>query len=226
MTPLKTGSKTDSKTAVKSAQNGAHKAAIRQENEEQILAAAEKVFADYGFKGATTALIAEVANVPKANVHYYFSTKEALYRRIMEDVCDHWLEAAMTFDNSADPAIILRGYIEAKMDLSRARPYGSRLWAHEIIRGAKFSSDYISTTVKNWLDSRVVVIRGWIAEGKMDHIEPYSLMYMIFATTQHYADFGAQIEIFNNDQPLSETQFAEAKENVVRIILKGVGLDG
>ncbi|WP_244271301.1 TetR family transcriptional regulator C-terminal domain-containing protein [Thalassospira sp. GB04J01] len=49
---------------------------------------------------------------------------------------------------------------------------------------------------------------------------------MIFATTQHYADFGAQIEIFNNDQPLSETQFAEAKENVVRIILKGVGLDG
>ncbi|WP_417805373.1 TetR/AcrR family transcriptional regulator [Thalassospira lucentensis] len=224
MTPLKNASKQDSKNAGKPAQNGAHKAAIRQENEEQILAAAEKVFADYGFKGATTAQIAEVANVPKANVHYYFNTKEALYRRIMEDVCDHWLEAAATFDNSADPAVILRGYIESKMDLSRARPDGSRLWAHEIIRGAKFSSEYISTTVKDWLDSRVVVMRGWIKEGKMDAVEPYSLMYMIFATTQHYADFGRQIEIFNNDQPLSDAQFAEAKENVVRIILKGVGL--
>jgi TetR/AcrR family transcriptional regulator len=197
--------------STKPAANSAHKAAIRQENEEQILAAAERVFADFGFKGATTARIAEIAKVPKANVHYYFSTKEALYRRIMEDVCDHWLEAALTFDNSSDPAFSLR-------------PYGSRLWAHEIIRGAKFSSDYISTTVKNWLDSRVVVIRGWINEGKMDDIEPYTLMYMIFATTQHYADFGRQIEIFNNDKPLSDAQFAEAKENVVRIILKGVGL--
>jgi len=224
MTSFKTDAKQDSHVGVKPAGNGAHKAAIRQENEEQILAAAEQVFADYGFKGATTARIAEMANVPKANVHYYFSTKEVIYRRIMEDVCDHWLQAAMTFDNSADPAVILRGYIEAKMDLSRARPYGSRLWAHEIIRGAKFSSDYISTTVKDWLDSRVVVIKGWIAEGKMDDIEPYSLMYMIFATTQHYADFGRQIEIFNNDQPLSNAQFVEAKENVVRIILKGVGL--
>ncbi|HAY49016.1 MULTISPECIES: TetR/AcrR family transcriptional regulator [Thalassospira] len=225
MTSVKSGSKQDNQFGAKPAANGAHKAAIRQENEEQILAAAERVFADYGFKGATTARIAEIAKVPKANVHYYFSTKEALYRRIMEDVCDHWLEAAMTFDNSADPAVILRGYIEAKMDLSRARPYGSRLWAHEIIRGAKFSSDYISTTVKDWLDTRVGVIRGWIAEGKMDDIEPYSLMYMIFATTQHYADFGRQIEIFNDNQPLSEQQFAEAKENVVRIILKGVGLN-
>ena len=210
-------------TARKSGQNGAHKAAIRQENEAQI-AAAELVFADYGFKGATTARIAEIAKVPKANVHYYFSTKEALYRRIMEDVCDHWLQAASTFDNSTNPAETLRGYIEAKMDLSRARPHGSRIWAHEIIRGAKFSSDYISTTVKSWLDSRVVVINRWIAEGKMDKVEPYSLMYMIFATTQHYADFSRQIEIFNNNNPLSDEQFTDAKENVVRIILKGVGL--
>ncbi|MCC9623864.1 TetR/AcrR family transcriptional regulator [Thalassospira sp. MA62] len=214
----------NNKNVEKPGQNGTHKAAIREQNEEQILAAAERVFADYGFKGATTATIAEMANVPKANVHYYFSTKEALYRRIMEDVCDHWLEAAMTFDNSADPAQSLRSYIEAKMELSRMRPYGSRLWAHEIIRGAKFSSNYISTTVKDWLDSRVVIIRKWIAEGKIDDVEPYSLMYMIFATTQHYADFGRQIEIFNNGKPLSDDQFAEAKENVVRIILKGVGL--
>jgi TetR/AcrR family transcriptional regulator len=204
--------------------NGAHKAAIRLENEVQILAAAERVFADFGFKGATTARIAEVANVPKANVHYYFATKEALYRRVIENVCSQWLEAAMTFENTTDPATILRGYIEAKMDLSRSTPYGSRVWAHEIVRGAKFSSDYISTTVKDWLDGRVRIIRRWIAEGKMDDVEPYSLMYMIFATTQHYADFSSQIEIFNDNQPLSDAEFAEAKENVVRIILRGVGL--
>lgn len=211
-------------TSLKLKGTGAHKAAIREENEHLILTAAEMVFADYGFKGATTARIALQAGVPKANVHYYFATKDALYRRVVEDVCSHWLEAAMAFDQSTDPAETFRGYIEAKMDLSRNRPHGSRVWAHEIIRGAKFASEYISTTVKDWLDSRVVVIHRWIAEGKMDDVEPYSLMYMIFATTQHYADFSRQIEIFNNEKPLSDAQFAEHKENVVRIILKGVGL--
>ena len=60
--------------------NGA-KAAIREENEKAILAAAEEVFADYGLAGATTSRIAEAAGIPKANLHYYFPTKEVLYRR-------------------------------------------------------------------------------------------------------------------------------------------------
>ncbi len=43
----------------------------RQENEKLILAAAEKVFAEAGFGGATMQLIADVAGLPKANLHYY-----------------------------------------------------------------------------------------------------------------------------------------------------------
>lgn len=203
--------------------NGGHKAAIREENERLILKAAEAVFAEFGFKGATTGKIAERAAMPKANVHYYFATKEALYRRVIEDVCTDWLEAAQTFDESDDPVEALRGYIHSKMDLSRDRPQGSRIWANEITRGANFTADYIGETVKAWLESRVVVIRRWIAEGRIDPIDPQTLMYMIWATTQHYADFGRQIEILNGGAPLSEAQFRCAKENVTAIILNGIG---
>ena len=55
---------------------------IRRENESLILKAAEKVFAEAGFGGATMQLIADLAGLPKANLHYYFPTKEALYRRV------------------------------------------------------------------------------------------------------------------------------------------------
>src|SRR5690242_9006825 len=48
--------------------------------EARILAAAESVFAETGFSGATTAEIAKRAGVPKANLHYYFKTKTDLYR--------------------------------------------------------------------------------------------------------------------------------------------------
>ncbi|RED50832.1 TetR/AcrR family transcriptional regulator [Aestuariispira insulae] len=204
--------------------NGRHKAAIRRENEAIILQAAEELFAEFGLKGATMDRIAKRAGVPKANVHYYFSTKNDLYQRLIEDICDQWLQAAMVFDQETDPATALSGYISAKMDQSRARPHGSKVWANEIISGAQFTHDYIAGHVREWLEGRELVIRRWIAEGKMDPIEPRPLMFMIWAITQHFADFGRQIEILNDDKPLDDEAFESAKETVTRVILKGVGV--
>ena len=64
---------------------------IRQRNRALILSAAEEVFAQQGYRGATTAAIAKKAGLPKANVHYYFGTKEALYRAVLEDILGLWL---------------------------------------------------------------------------------------------------------------------------------------
>ncbi len=67
---------------------------IREENERALLEAAERAFAEHGFSGATTADIARAAGVPKPNLHYYFPTKEALYRAVVERVLTSWLAAA------------------------------------------------------------------------------------------------------------------------------------
>ena len=85
-----------------SIRNG-HKAAIREENENAILEAAEQVFAEYGFSGATTSRIADRAGIPKANLHYYFPTKEDLYRRVIDNIFNIWLDAANSLDESDDP---------------------------------------------------------------------------------------------------------------------------
>ena len=66
--------------------------------EDGILRAAEVEFADRGFEGATTSAIAARAGLPKANLHYYFPTKEALYRRVIDSVLTAWLDAAAVFD--------------------------------------------------------------------------------------------------------------------------------
>ena len=58
----------------------------RREREARILKAAEKVFAEAGFGGATMQLIADMAGLPKANLHYYFPTKEALYRQVVQNI--------------------------------------------------------------------------------------------------------------------------------------------
>jgi TetR/AcrR family transcriptional regulator len=92
---------------------------IRQQNEALILQAAEKVFAEAGFGGATMQLIADIAGLPKANLHYYFATKEDLYRRVVRDIFEIWLQAAESMDMAAGPIEGIGAYIEAKMQISR-----------------------------------------------------------------------------------------------------------
>jgi len=196
---------------------------IRRENEKLILEAAEKVFAEAGFGGATMQLIADMASLPKANLHYYFPTKESLYRRVVQNIFHDWLKAADVFDAAPGPVEGLGAYIDAKMEISRRHPAGSKVWASEVMHRAPVIQDYLETTLVEWTEGRMAVIRRWIDEGKMDPIDPRHLLYMLWATTQHYADFGHQIETLNGGQPLSNKQWEAAKQSVKTVILKGIG---
>lgn len=199
------------------------RSATRLENERAILAAAEKVFAEAGYGGATMQLIADMAGLPKANLHYYFATKEDLYRRVVQDIFEIWLHAADSFDQAPDPASGIGAYIDAKMEISRRHPNGSKVWANEVMHGAPVIQDYLESTLREWTDGRIRAIQGWIDTGQMDPISPRHLLYMLWATTQHYADFGHQVETLNGGKPLSQADWQVAKANVKQIILRGIG---
>ena len=195
----------------------------RLESERMIMMAAEKVFAEAGFGGATMQLIADVAGLPKANLHYYFPTKEALYRRVVQDIFQVWLKAADIFDQASGPVEGIGAYIDAKMEISRRHPAGSKVWASEVMHGAPVIQDYLETTLEQWTNSRISVIQSWIDRGLMAPIDPRHLLYMVWATTQHYADFGHQIETLNKGELLTDAQWRAATDNVKTIILKGIG---
>jgi TetR/AcrR family transcriptional regulator len=196
---------------------------IRQQNETLILQAAEKVFAEAGFGGATMQLIADMAGLPKANLHYYFPTKEALYRRVVQNIFEIWLHAAGSMDRAPGPVEGIGAYIDAKMEISRRHPDGSKVWASEVMHGAPVIQDYLETTLRDWTTGRAGLIQRWIDEGKMAPVNPEHLLYMLWATTQHYADFGHQIETLNGGKPLSDVQWRAAKESVKTMILRGIG---
>ena len=202
----------------------ARRNAIRAQNETLILQAAEKVFAEAGFGGATMQLIADMAGLPKANLHYYFATKEELYRRVVQTIFEVWLKAAEAMDGTDDPAAGIGAYIEAKMEISRRHPNGSKVWASEVMHGAPVIQDYLETTLREWTAGRAALIQRWIDEGKMTPVDPEHLLYMLWATTQHYADFGHQIETLNGGRPLTDAQWRAATESVKAMVLRGIGV--
>lgn len=57
---------------------------LDHDTKEKILIAAEKVFHANGFRGTRTTMIAEAAGISRTMLHYYFSTKEALFQAVLE----------------------------------------------------------------------------------------------------------------------------------------------
>lgn len=200
----------------------ARKSDIREANTRQIIAAAEILFSEKGFNGTSTQEIADKAGLPKANVHYYFKTKQDLYTVVLRDVLEGWEKDAEIFNRSSDPAEVLSSYIRAKMQHSFSRPKGSRMWALEVIQGGPVMGKEIRKTLISCDVTVLQRIQSWIDEGRIQAVSPQSLLNMIWATTQYYADYDYQIRILNDNKRLTKEQREEAIEDVIRMILHGV----
>jgi len=197
---------------------------VRDSNKKKILAAAEEVFAQYGFTGATTGKISKLAGIPKANLHYYYKTKAILYQESLQRILNEWMEAAEVFDDIEEPRLALTKYVRSKMQYSRSRPVASKVWANEIMHGAPVVGTFLETTLKKWLDERVEIIQSWITKGKIKAVDPTAFIYMIWSATQHYADFEQQILILNNNQRFSDEEFELKTKEVINFVLASVGL--
>ena len=198
------------------------KTQVRAANVRRILTAAEGIFAEFGYKGAPSSK-SPTGRDPQGQYSLLFSTKEILYRKVLDDILQVWLEAADTSDDWSDPVPTLTRYINAKMELSRTRPKGSKVWANEIIQGAPMIQNYLESTLRIWMQDRTEQIRSWVEAGKIRPVDPYHLLYMIWAVTQHYADFEHQINTLNGNEALSEKQFAQAQQNITETLLRGIG---
>ncbi|MCP1648567.1 TetR/AcrR family transcriptional regulator [Pseudomonas sp. GD04087] len=197
---------------------------IRQKNEEAILAAAEEEFARHGFKGTSMNTIAQRVGLPKANLHYYFSNKLGLYVAVLSNILELWDSTFNHLTVDDDPAVALAAYIRAKMEFSRRYPQASRVFAMEIISGGECLSEHFSQDYRTWFSGRAAVFQAWIDAGKMDAVDPVNLIFLIWSSTQHYADFATQIGFVTGRKRLSRQDFSDASDNLIRIILKGCGL--
>ena len=121
---------------------------IQREKTEAILAAALDVFSTNGFRGATLDQIAEAAGISKPNLLYYFASKEAVHRMLLERLLDTWLAPLEQLDPAGDPVSEISAYIRRKLEMARDYPRESRLFAGEILQGAPHIADLLGIEAK------------------------------------------------------------------------------
>jgi len=181
---------------------------IQKANRQRILDAALGVFSAHGFRGATLDQIATEAGLSKPNLLYYFDSKEAIHSALLTGLLTSWLEPLRKLNPGGEPRAEILGYMRRKLAMSRAYPRESRLFANEILQGAPRLSDFISGDLRRLVDDRATLIQRWGDEGRIARVDAHHLIFSIWALTQHYADFDAQIRLIRGG--MEPTDGAEA----------------
>jgi len=197
---------------------------IRDRNLESIIYAAEKEFVKNGFRGTTIQTIADRAGLPKSNVRYYFGSKEKLYLAVLNDIMAIWNEQLGLIDDNDDPAVALDRFIQEKIRLSFAYPDASKLFAMEIISGAPYLRPFLQVELRKFASSRAKIIQKWIDKGLMRNVDPMQLIFLIWSSTQHYADFDVQVLSLMKKQKYSDHMIRDISRGVRDMILTGCGL--
>src|SRR3982750_4463881 len=195
---------------------------IQQEKRELILEAALEVFSAQGFRGATIDQIAEAAGMSKPNLLYYFRRKEDIHVTLMQRLLDTWLAPLRELDDIGDPVTEIRSYIRRKLEMARDFPRESRLFANEMLQGAPRISEMIEIDLKNLVDEKAKVLLGWMDEGKLARTDPYHLIFSIWATTQHYADFDVQVRAVLGPARGGEGRFEDAARYLENLFMDGL----
>jgi TetR/AcrR family transcriptional regulator len=180
---------------------------IQKKNRAAILSAGLVVFSQFGFRGSTLDLVAEEAGLSKPNLLYYFRSKDAIYTALLAKLLENWLEPLREINADGDPVEELLAYAKRKLDMSQHYPRESRLFANEIIQGAPRIGDVLGGELRELVDEIAVVINGWAAAGRINKVDPYHLIFSIWAQTQHYADFDVQVRaILGKTDPFDGAQ--------------------
>lgn len=195
---------------------------IQREKREVILEAALEVFSQNGFRGSTIDQIAEAAGMSKPNLLYYFKGKEDIHTTLIGRLLQTWLAPLREMDPQGEPIAEIRSYIRRKIEMARDFPRESRLFANEILQGAPHIMPMLEGELKELVDEKSEIIRGWIREGRLAPIDPRYLIFSIWATTQHYADFDAQVRAVLGPDHAGEERFEDAARFLERLYVHGL----
>ena len=189
-----------------------------------VLQAALGLFSRYGLHGTSVDQVAARAEVSKSNLLYYFATKEELYVCVLRDLLGVWLAPLRAFSAEQDPQQVIADYIRRKLAASRDSPEASRLFCLEIVQGAPLLRDELDRELHDLVNEKSAVIQAWVDAGHLAPVDPRHLLFMLWATTQHYADFAVQVQALTGQTLANPEFFERTVASVQAIVLRGVAV--
>lgn len=186
--------------------------------QEAILVEAERHFARYGFEGASLDAIATALDLSRQNLLYHWPSKDELYRAVLDSVMGEWMACMTAITEADDPEVAVHAYIAAKLRFSRERPSGNAVFTREIMAGAPRYADVLQAQVMPLLHADVARFERWAAEGRIAVVDFTHLMFLIWGSTQAYADLAPQFALYMGKPALEEADFEAAHTLIAGLV--------
>lgn len=201
----------------------------RGEAQEAILDAAEIVFGESGFHGATTRAIAVRAQANAALIHYYFGSKEALYEAVIARragainderrarLAELHATGAVTLEALLDT--LLRPTISLGRDPSRGGAHYTRVLGHAASgtdeRSHRVTSAYYDGIARVFIAEIAAIVPGLSREGAVrGYLNAIAVAISLMAPTGRIQDL--------SDGTLADDDLEEMLGGAVRFVAAGI----
>ncbi|MCE7761438.1 TetR family transcriptional regulator [Pseudomonas putida] len=195
---------------------------IQRKNRKLILKAASESFATTGFTATHSHDIAERAGLPKANLYYYFQTKENLYVQVLVSFIEPLVRASAALRKSDDPIVGLRAYIKARIRIIREHPFSAAVFSQELLSGGKRLPEVCKNMLEEEARRNVACLRNWIDDGRLAPCDPEHLMIFIWSATRTYTNLAWQMSQLRGVAGPDKSDFDRATRTVTQMVLGGV----
>ena len=143
---------------------------------------------------------------------------------MLSNVVALWNAALAPIDSDADPAKVLEDYIRMKVDLTHRFPAATRLFAREVLNGWPHLSTKLERETRAWTVDLANEIDGWIRQGRISPLDPYHLIFVIWAATQRYAESETQVKSVYGKKRLTRKDHDQLADSLVTMVLRICGL--
>ena len=157
-------------------------------------------------------------------VAHHFDKFEIVVPTNVDQTLNMWDKEISHIDINTDPKEAIEKFIAAKVRMSFSHPNASKIYALEIIQGSQHLKDYTRTYFSAWVKEKAKIFQHWIDEGKMADVDPVKLIFLIYSSTQHYADFESQILTVMDRTDYNEEDVTSVTAFLTDMILRGCKL--
>ncbi|WP_256659560.1 TetR/AcrR family transcriptional regulator [Pseudomonas sp. H9] len=191
-------------------------------NRALILRMAAKSFARKGFAATTLSEVAALSGLPKANVNYYFQSKENLYQQVLDSVTQCYLDAFAQLNPASDPLEAVDRLIRAKLSIIRSQPWAARVFVAEMMHGARHLPAEQTERLQGEIQKGVACLQHWIDNRQLNAVDAKHFLISLWATTQAYANFTAQLSADSDHGKPANADLDSAVASITRLVLHGV----
>jgi TetR/AcrR family transcriptional regulator len=193
------------------------------QHRQQILAAAETVFAEKGFRGATVQQIAERAEFSVGHIYNLFENKEGLYVELVNmRAAEHLADVQERLARQDDILAKLRTAIEAKFDFFRRHRQFFSIFTHltadSRARGPLFMPESCRAQYDSYLKALAGIFEEGIRRGVFVEADPQMLVFCLEGMTRSVIAHW----LYSGKQEFK----ADAPALIQKIFLDGILADG